>query len=137
MEEIIEKKIKIARTRSGVPCLWESTMKFADLRRATAILGNTGKAKAAVFVNNFTNNLYKIGNDICKENNIPFEILLPLIKETAEKINQLSPKDAQTGPAKRNDVETINSHLAFLSDENQKNIYKILTQSIQNNGKKL
>jgi len=51
MEEIIEKKIKIARTRSGVPCLWESTMKFADLRRATAILGNTGKAKAAVFVN--------------------------------------------------------------------------------------
>jgi len=92
---------------------------------------------AAVFVNNFTNNLYKIGNDICKENNIPFEILQPLIKETAEKINQLSPEDAQTGPAKRNDVETINSHLAFLSDENQKNIYKILTQSIQNNGKKL
>ena len=70
-------------------------------------------------------------------NNIQFEILLPLIKETAEKINQLSPKDAQTGPAKRNDVETINSHLAFLSDENQKNIYKILTHSIQNNGKKL
>lgn len=92
---------------------------------------------AAVFVNNFTNNLYKIGNDICKENHIPFEILQPLIKETAEKINQLSPEDAQTGPAKRNDIETINSHLAFLSDENQKKIYKILTQSIQNNGKKL
>lgn len=92
---------------------------------------------AAVFVNNFTNHLYKIGNDICKENNIPFEILQPLIKETAEKINQLSPEDAQTGPAKRNDVETINSHLAFLSDENQKSIYKIVTQSIQNNGKKL
>lgn len=51
METIIEKKIKIARTRSGVPCLWESTMKFADLRRATAILGNAGVAKAAVFVN--------------------------------------------------------------------------------------
>ena len=92
---------------------------------------------AAVFVNNFTNQLYKIGNDICKENNIPFEILLPLIKETSKKIKQLSPEDAQTGPAKRKDEETINSHLAFLSDENQKNIYKILTQSIQNNGKKL
>ena len=50
-DTIVEKKIKIARTRSGVPCLWESTMKFADLRRATAILGNTGNAKAAVFVN--------------------------------------------------------------------------------------
>lgn len=89
---------------------------------------------AAVFVNNFTNNLYQIGNDICLENNIPFEILLPLIKETSEKINRLSPLDAQTGPAKRNDLETINSHLAFLTNENQKNIYKILTQSIQNNG---
>jgi hypothetical protein len=52
MEDIIvEKKIKIARTRSGVPCLWESTMKFADLRRATAILSESGEAKPAVFVN--------------------------------------------------------------------------------------
>lgn len=50
-DTIVEKKIKIARTRSGVPCLWESTMKFADLRRATTILGNAGSAKAAVFVN--------------------------------------------------------------------------------------
>jgi hypothetical protein len=49
--EIKEKKIKIARTRSGVPCLWESTMKFADLRRATAILGNEGESKPAVFLN--------------------------------------------------------------------------------------
>jgi predicted short-subunit dehydrogenase-like oxidoreductase (DUF2520 family) len=92
---------------------------------------------AAVFVNNFTNHLYKIGNDICIENNVPFEILKPLIQETAEKITQLSPNEAQTGPAIRNDIETINAHLSFLSDENQKNIYKILTQSIQNNGKKL
>jgi predicted short-subunit dehydrogenase-like oxidoreductase (DUF2520 family) len=92
---------------------------------------------AAVFVNNFTNHLYKIGNDICIENNVPFEILKPLIQETAEKITQLSPNEVQTGPAIRNDIETINAHLSFLSDENQKNIYNILTQSIQNNGKKL
>ena len=50
-DTIIEKKIKIARTRSGVPCLWESTMKFADLRRATIIIGDLGKAKPAVFIN--------------------------------------------------------------------------------------
>ena len=92
---------------------------------------------AAVFVNNFTNHLYKIGNDICIENNVPFEILKPLIQETTEKIMKLSPNDAQTGPAIRNDTTTINTHLEFLSDENQKNIYKILTQSIQNNGKEL
>ena len=92
---------------------------------------------AAVFVNNFTNHLYKIGNDICIENNVSFEILKPLIRETAEKIMQLSPDEAQTGPAIRKDTKTINTHLSFLSDENQKNIYKVLTQSIQNNGKKL
>jgi len=92
---------------------------------------------AAVFVNNFVNHLYQIGNDICLENNIPFEILQPLIQETAHKIESLSPKEAQTGPAKRNDTLTINSHLSFLSDPNQKEIYKILTKSIIDNGKKL
>jgi len=91
---------------------------------------------SAVFVNNFVNHLYKIGNDICNEHGVPFEILRPLIRETSEKIMVLSPDDAQTGPAKRNDLHTINSHLEFLSDENQRNIYKILTQSIQN-GKNL
>ena len=92
---------------------------------------------AAVFVNNFTNHLYQIGQEICEENKVPFEILKPLIQETADKINTLNPTDAQTGPAKRNDSTTIETHLDYLTDENQKNIYKILTQSIQNNGKKL
>jgi predicted short-subunit dehydrogenase-like oxidoreductase (DUF2520 family) len=92
---------------------------------------------AAVFVNNFTNYLYQLGNDICQENHVPFEILKPLILETAEKLLTLSPKDAQTGPAKRNDISTIEAHESFLSNENQFTIYKILTQSIQNHGKKL
>lgn len=87
---------------------------------------------SAVFVNNFVNHLYKIGSDICTENNVPFDILKPLIRETADKILTLSPEEAQTGPAKRNDSQTIQRHLDFLSDENQKNIYKLLTQSIQN-----
>jgi predicted short-subunit dehydrogenase-like oxidoreductase (DUF2520 family) len=92
---------------------------------------------SAVFVNNFVNHLYQIGNEICIENNVPFEVLKPLILETANKIMVLSPKEAQTGPAIRSDEQTISSHLDFLLDENQKNIYKTLTQSIQNNGKKL
>lgn len=92
---------------------------------------------AAVFVNNFVNHLYLMGNKICNENNVPFEILKPLIQETANKVMILSPKDAQTGPAIRNDQQTIAGHLDFLLDENQKNIYQTLTQSIQNNGKKL
>ena len=92
---------------------------------------------AAVFVCNFVNHLYKIGNEICNENNIDFEILKPLIQETANKILKLSPEEAQTGPAKRNDSTTINKHLAILTDENQKEIYKLLTKSIIDNGKKL
>lgn len=85
---------------------------------------------AAVFVNNFTNHLYKIGNDICKEHKIPFEVLQPLIIETANKIKTLSPEKAQTGPAVRKDKKTIKNHLELLT-KNQQEIYKILTKSIQ------
>jgi predicted short-subunit dehydrogenase-like oxidoreductase (DUF2520 family) len=92
---------------------------------------------AAVFVNNFVNHLYQMGNEICDANAIPFSILKPLIQETANKIATLSPKAAQTGPAKRNDISTIAAHQQFLTDENQAAIYNLLTQSIQDNGKKL
>lgn len=92
---------------------------------------------SAVFVNNFTNHLYQIGQEICNEHQMPFEILKPLIQETADKIKTLNPIDAQTGPAKRNDYGTIEAHLNYLTNENQRNIYKILTQSIQHNGKTL
>lgn len=92
---------------------------------------------SAVFVNNFVNEMYRIGNEICEENKVPFEILKPLILETVNKVMTLSPKEAQTGPAKRNDAQTIEAHLDFLSNENHAKIYKILTQSIQTNGKEL
>lgn len=92
---------------------------------------------AAVFVSNFTNHMYQIGNEICNNNDLSFDILKPLIQETANKIVSLSPIEAQTGPAKREDTQTINAHLSFLSDENQKEIYKMLTKSIIDNGKKL
>ncbi len=92
---------------------------------------------AAVFVNNFVNHLYQIGNEICKKNNVPFEILLPLIQETSNKITILSPLKAQTGPAKRNDTKTIEKHKAMLT-KNQQEIYTLLTKSICNTyGKKL
>ena len=89
---------------------------------------------AAVFVNNFTNHLYKLGRDICTENNIPFEILLPLIYETAEKLKDLEPQKAQTGPAKRQDFSTISAHLKFLKHSDYKHLYETLTQSIIQNG---
>ena len=63
---------------------------------------------SAVFACNFTNHMYDIASKILKENNIPFEALKPLIRETADKIDVLSPNDAQTGPAVRYDENIIN-----------------------------
>ena len=115
--------------------------KVAQSISNTVFKSNEKQRKAlhisAVFVNNFVNEMYRIGNEICEENKVPFEILKPLILETANKVMTLSPKEAQTGPAKRNDTKTIEAHLDFLSNENQATIYKTLTQSIQNNGKEL
>lgn len=91
---------------------------------------------SAVFVNNFVNHMYVIAEDICKEHNVPFEVLQPLIRETSEKILSISPKKAQTGPAKRNDIQTIQKHLHLLNEQ-QKELYSKLTQSIQSYGKKL
>ncbi len=92
---------------------------------------------AAVFINNFVNHLYQIGNEICENNKIPFEILQPLIQETAKKIIELSPLEAQTGPAKRNDTNTIEKHKIMLA-ANQEEIYTLLSKSIHTtHGKKL
>jgi predicted short-subunit dehydrogenase-like oxidoreductase (DUF2520 family) len=84
---------------------------------------------AAVFANNFTNQMFKLANDICKENNFSFDLLKPLINETAAKIQSLDPAKAQTGPAKRNDQKIIEKHLSQLSGE-QKEIYKLISKSI-------
>ena len=86
---------------------------------------------AAVFVNNFTNHLYQLGNTICKEQKISFRLLQPLIKETAAKIESMTPKDAQTGPALRKDYITLQKHQDQLSNPDIKNLYLYLTESIQ------
>ena len=85
---------------------------------------------SAVFVNNFSNHLYRIAHEICEANNVPFKILNPLIQETANKLNTLTPYMAQTGPAKRGDEKTINDHIAKLEKDIHKEIYTLLTQSI-------
>lgn len=88
---------------------------------------------SAVFVSNFVNHMYHIGHTICKEHHIPFDVLKPLIKETADKINYLTPQQAQTGPAVRHDDLTTIAHEAFLQNNTYKEIYKLITKSIQQN----
>ncbi len=92
---------------------------------------------AAVYVSNFVNYLYSEGENICLKNDLPFDILHPLILETASKVTKMSPVQAQTGPAKRNDRDVIQNHLSKLDPEKQK-IYTLLTQAIIDlHGKKL
>ena len=86
---------------------------------------------AAVFLNNFTNQLYRIGHEICESNNLEFDIMKPLILETARKIQHMSPYKAQTGPARRNDKKTIKRHLKQIESEEHKAIYELLTASIK------
>ena len=86
---------------------------------------------AAVFVNNFTNQMFRIAHEITESYGAEFDILKPLIKETARKLDELSPFLAQTGPAKRNDKKTIKKHLKLLEDKHHKDVYELFTKSIQ------
>jgi predicted short-subunit dehydrogenase-like oxidoreductase (DUF2520 family) len=87
---------------------------------------------AAVVVSNFTNHLYMLAEAYCKKEGLDFSQLLPLIRETASRIQDISPQQAQTGPAVRHDQETIQKHIGLLKDHPQlKNIYLLMTESIQ------
>lgn len=87
---------------------------------------------AAVVVSNFTNHMYVMAEKYCRKEGLDFRQLLPLIEETASRIKDISPRQAQTGPAIRHDSETIHKHLELLKQHPQlKNLYILLTESIQ------
>lgn len=87
---------------------------------------------AAVMVSNFTNHLYVAAVEFCKKENIDFKILLPLIEEIAGRLYIFSPADVQTGPAIRNDTDTIQKHIELLEPfPLQQSLYRFLTGSIQ------
>jgi len=91
---------------------------------------------AAVFVNNFTNHLFASAEDYCKKEGLNFKELLPLIEETVHRLRTNSPSASQTGPAIRNDKETINKHLELLDKyPSLKKLYEVLTSSIQTDAK--
>jgi predicted short-subunit dehydrogenase-like oxidoreductase (DUF2520 family) len=85
---------------------------------------------AAVFVNNFTNHLYALGLDLAKSADIPSDFMENLLLKGVQKSLKIGADKAQTGPAIRGDSQTMKLHLANL-DANKKNIYKILSESIQ------
>ena len=75
--------------------------------------------------------MYALCDRLLKAQGVPFEVMLPLIDETARKVHELKPQDAQTGPAIRNDKNIIESHLNMLDDEPVlKEIYEMISNSI-------
>jgi predicted short-subunit dehydrogenase-like oxidoreductase (DUF2520 family) len=86
---------------------------------------------AAVFANNFSNHLFAIAENILAHERISFDLLRPLILETAMKIQQHSPLEMQTGPARRGDSSVIEEHLKMLVDKKQfREIYQLISESI-------
>jgi predicted short-subunit dehydrogenase-like oxidoreductase (DUF2520 family) len=87
---------------------------------------------AAVFACNFTNHLYALAGDLLEGNGLAFDLIRPLILETAEKVQYALPVDVQTGPAVRNDELTLKKHEELLLKQPQLlSIYQILSDSIK------
>lgn len=86
---------------------------------------------AAVFANNFANRCFAIAEKILDENDLPFELLHPLMEETLAKALQDSPARMQTGPAMRGDGETVRRHLNLLSGHPEwQEIYREISENI-------
>ncbi len=104
----------------------------AELSDAIYEIDSSGRKKlhlAAVFANNFSNHMFRLAEEICQENELPFDLVRPLILETASKVISMEPEAAQTGPARRRDIEVMSEQEEQLDTE-KKEIYSILSESI-------
>lgn len=85
---------------------------------------------AAVFACNFVNHCYALSAEVLAAKGLPFSVMLPLVDETAKKVHELAPREAQTGPAVRGDQNVMQAQAALL-DGRTKEIYEQLSLSIQ------
>ncbi|MCW5910336.1 MAG: DUF2520 domain-containing protein [Cyclobacteriaceae bacterium] len=86
---------------------------------------------AAVFASNFTNHMLMLSQKIMQQNSLDYSWLKPLITETLQKSLAIGPKYAQTGPAKRGDLEILDNHVQFLNDdERMAEVYRVISQHI-------
>lgn len=86
---------------------------------------------AAVFASNFVNHCYALSSRMLEACGLPFSTMLPLIDETARKVHDLHPLEAQTGPAVRYDEQVIRAQSMLLADQPQlRQVYDLLSQGI-------
>ena len=85
---------------------------------------------AAVLACNLTNHCYRLAERLLESEQIDFQLFLPLIEETARKVKDMSPKDAQTGPMVRYDQNVMQMQMSMLTDERTREIYRLMAESI-------
>lgn len=132
-------------THRNIPVAWQANSEkageiahiiansFTDIIQETSDEIRAHLHLSAVLVNNFTNHLMAIADEICDQHNVPSSLLTPIILQTVERIQQTPPVQLQTGPARRGDHTTIEKHLQLLqSHPDWANIYKAITSSIIN-----
>lgn len=117
------------------PACLEAVTKLAqDLSKNVTPLSSKGRKKlhiAAVFACNFTNRMYAISEQLLSEEGVPFSVMLPLVRETARKVEGMSPASAQTGPAVRGDRKVVSEHMELLKDHPEyADIYRLVSTDI-------
>lgn len=128
---------------SIIPCFVEANDEFAQKQiegMAREISGRVYQLSSedrkylhlsAVFACNFANHCYAISQELLEEHGIPFDVMLPLINETAAKVHEMKPKDAQTGPAVRYDENVIGKQSKLLENHPHfKKVYDSMSKSI-------
>jgi predicted short-subunit dehydrogenase-like oxidoreductase (DUF2520 family) len=86
---------------------------------------------SAVFASNFTNHMLYMAQEIMKENSLSYDWLKPLIATMITKSLRIGPENAQTGPARRGDFETLDRHMQLLQDdEATAELYRVISQDI-------
>ena len=127
-----------------IPCFLEASdddtlnviHTIAESVSDNVVLADSAKRKkihlAAVLACNFTNHCYRLAEKVLQEEQIDFNLFLPLIDETAKKVSVLSPKQAQTGPMMRWDMGVMQMQIDLLGDERTKQIYRLMAESIHN-----
>lgn len=114
------------------PIMWELAQELSPTCYEVSESQRAQIHVAAVFACNFSNAMYQIAYKLLEEKGLPFEILLPLLRQTVEKVSQMTPAKAQTGPAVRGDEKVMRKQMESLEDERLREIYRMMSEVIIN-----
>lgn len=110
--------------------LWELARTLSDNCHEVSEEQRSILHVAAVFACNFSNAMFSVAHKLLAENNMKFDILLPLLRNTVNKLQTMSPAEAQTGPAVRGDHNVMETQMQSLDDDRLKTIYKLMSELI-------